>query len=150
MERMNTSTRRLPAGLATAAVLLLASGGFASAAPPTPGPPTPSGPTGKEMLSVQPSLISVAVKPGTSTSLQLTLRAAADLDITVRNQGLAQDRDGSFKAVAADQDQSPYTARAMITATPQSLQVKPAGAGNLQLAIAAPPDACAGTRYSIL
>src|SRR5262249_55495070 len=100
--RMITSTRRLLTGLAVPP-LALGQAGAALAATPAP---LPSGLTGNEMLSVQPSIISASVKPGSTTSTQLTLRAAAELDVVIQGQGLSQGRDGSFKAVAKDLDTS--------------------------------------------
>src|SRR5262245_26460152 len=146
---MNTSTRRLLGGLAAAAVLFLGQAGFVLAASPAPASP-PSGPTGNEMLSVQPSLISVSVKPGSAVSQLLTLRAAADLGVAIASQGLAQGTDGSFKAVGETEDSSPYSARTIVNASPQSLRLHRGDSATLNVTITVPPDAGAGTRYSIL
>src|SRR5262249_53023868 len=62
----------------------------------------------------------------------------------------AQGRDGSFKAVPADQDKSPYSARSMITASPESLHVKPGDVIHVDVSITVPADVGEGTRYSIL
>src|SRR5262245_9024332 len=121
---MNSTTRRLLGSLVTAAIVVLGQGGLVRAASPTPAAP-PSGPTGKDMLSVQPALTAVSVPPASSTTVQLPLRAAADLNVTVKSQGLSQGTDGSFKAVPPDQDTSPYSLRSMISANPASLHVRP-------------------------
>jgi hypothetical protein len=148
---MNTSSRHLLGGLATAFVLLLGQGGLVRAASPSPSiAPAPSGPTGKEMLSVQPSLISVSAKPGTTMSSQLTLRAAAALNLTITSQGLAQGPDGNFNAVADAQDASLYSARTMITTSPGSLSVKPSDTAKLTVNIKVPDNVGEGTRYAIL
>jgi hypothetical protein len=147
---MNTSTRRLLSGLATAAVLLLGQGGFAHAASPTPIAAPPSGPTGNEMLSVQPSLINVTAKPGATTTTQLTVRAAASLNVTIKSQGLGQGKDGSFAALAADKDAGAFSARSMITASPETLQVKPGDTIKVDVSIAVPANVGDGTRYAIL
>jgi hypothetical protein len=146
---MNTTTRRLLGGLATAAVLLFGQGGLAHAASPSVAP-APSGPTGNEMLSVQPSIISVSVKPGGSTSAQLTLRAAVALDLTIKSQGLAQATDGSFKSVADTDDTSPYSARTMVTASPRSVHIQPGDTVKLDVNIAVPADVGDGTRYAVV
>ena len=152
MERMNTSTRRLLGGLAIAAVLLLGQGGSVRAADPsaTPIPAAPSGPTGNEMLSVQPSLISLTAKPGATTTAQLTVRSAANLSVTIKTQGLGQALDGSFTALAPDKDTGAFSARSMITASPESLTVKPGDTIKLNVNIAVPANAGDGTRYAIL
>ena len=148
---MNTSTRRLLGGLATAAVLLLGQGSLVRAASPSPSiAPAPSGPTGNEMLSIQPSLISVTAKPGTTTSTQLTLRAAAALNLTIHSQGLAQAKDGNFNTVADAQDTSLYSARTMVTASPATLSVKPGDNLKVTVNIVVPADVGDGTRYAIL
>jgi hypothetical protein len=148
---MNTTTRRLLGGLATAAVLLLGPGGFVRAASPSPAvEPAPSGPSGSEMLSIQPSLIDVSAKPGTTATTTLTLRAAAALDISVKTQGLAQSADGGFKAVPGAEDAGAYSARSMITASRETLSVKPGDTVKLDVNIAVPADAGEGTRYAIL
>ena len=147
---MNTSTRRLLGGLATAAVLMLGQGGFVRAASPTPIAAPPSGPTGSEMLSVQPSLINVTAKPGATTTTQLTVRAAANLSVTIKSQGLGQGTDGSFAALAADKDAGAFSARSMITASPESLQVKPGDTVAVNVNITVPANVGDGTRYAIL
>lgn len=147
---MNTSTRRLLGGLATAAVLLFGHGGFVLAASPPPAEPQPSGPTGNEMLSVQPALISVSAKPGTSTSAQLTIRAAADLDVTIKSMGLAQASDGSFKSVPAAQDTSPYSARTMLSTSQESLHLRPGEKVGVTVGVVVPQNVGAGTRYAII
>ena len=147
---MNTSTRRLLGGLATAAVLLLGQGGLVRGASPSPVIAPPSGPTGNEMLSVQPSLISLSAKPGSTTSTKLTLRAAAALSGTIKSQGLAQGTDGSFKSVPDAQDVSPYSARTMITASAQNLDLKPGDKVDVTVTITVPANVGDGTRYSLL
>jgi hypothetical protein len=148
---MNTNTRRLLGGLATAAVLLLGQGGLVRAASPSPTVgPAPSGPSGAEMLSIQPSLISVSAKPGTTATTTLTIRAAAALDIKIKTQGLSQSTDGGFKAVPAAQDNGAYSARTMITASKDTLSVKPGDTVKLDVNIKVPADAGEGTRYAIL
>lgn len=147
---MSASTRRLLGGLATVAVLLLGQVGSVIAASPTPSAAPPSGPTGNEMLSVQPSLISVSAKPGSTTSVQLTLRAAANLSVAINSMGLAQGTDGNFKPVPAAQDTSAYSARAMIRVSRQSLQVHPGNKIPVTVTIAVPADVGTGTRYAIL
>jgi len=148
---MNTTTRRLLGGLATAAVLLLGQSGVALAESPSPiVSAAPSGPTGNEMFSVQPSLISVTAKPGTTTNTRLTLRAAAALDVTIKSQGLAQAPDGNFNAVPDAQDTSPYSARTMITTSAQSLSMKPGDKVDVTVSIAVPADVGEGTRYAIV
>ena len=152
MERMNTSTRRLLGGLTIAAVLLLGQGGSVLAADPSASPvqAVPSGPTGNEMLSVQPSLISVTAKPGATTTAQLTVRAAANLSVTVKAQGLGQALDGSFTALAPDKDTGAFSARSMITASPETLTVKPGDSVKLNVNITVPANVGDGTRYGIL
>lgn len=147
---MNTTTRRLLGGLAIAAVLGLGQGGPVIAASPTPLPPPPSGPTGDEMLSVQPSLISVTARPGATASIKLTLRAAADLDVTITSRGLAQGTDGSYHSVPDAEDTSAYSARTMISATPGSVRVKPGDVITVNVSLAVPADVGEGTRYGIL
>lgn len=147
---MNTTTRRLLGGFAIAAVIGLGQGGPVSAASPSPIPPPPSGPTGNEMLSVQPSLISVTAKPGSTASVRLTLRAAANLDLTIASRGLAQGTDGSYHSVPDAEDVSAYSARTMIAVTPESVQVKPGDVITVNVAIAVPADVGDGTRYAIL
>jgi len=149
---MKTSTRRLLGGLAIAAVLMLGQGGSVRAADPsaTPIPAAPSGPTGNEMLSVQPSLISLTAKPGATTTAQLTVRSAANLSVTIKTQGLGQALDGSFTALAPDKDTGAFSARSMITASPESLTVKPGDTIKLNVNIAVPANAGDGTRYAIL
>jgi hypothetical protein len=148
---MNTSTRRLFGGLAAAAVVLLGQGGFVRAASPSASVgPAPSGPSGNEMLSIQPSLISVSAKPGTTTSTTLTLRAAAALDVNIKTQGLAQSADGAFKSVPDAQDTSALSARTMITASPQALSVKPGDTVKVTVNVVVPANAGDGTRYAIL
>lgn len=146
---MNTSSRRLLGGLATAAFLLLGQAGIAHAASPSPAAP-PSGPTGNEMLSVQPSLLSVSAKPGTTTSARLTLRSAAALDVTIRSQGLAQAKDGNFNAVPEAQDTTTFSARGMITASPATVSMDAGDSLEITVDIAVPTDAGEGTRYGIL
>jgi len=152
MERMKTSTRRLLGGLAIAAVLMLGQGGSVRAADPsaTPAQAAPSGPTGNEMLSVQPSLISVAGKPGATTTTQLTVRAAANLNVTIKAQGLGQALDGSFTALAPDKDTGAFSARSMLAATPDSLTVKPGDTIQVNVKVTVPANAGDGTRYAIL
>lgn len=147
---MDTSTRRLLGVLASAFILLLGQSGFAHAASPSPAAPPPSGPTGNEMLSIQPSLLSVSARPGTTTSAQLTLRAAAALDLTIRSQGLAQGKDGNFNAVPEAQDTTPNSARTMITASPATVRVQAGDSLEVTVDIAVPADAGEGTRYGIL
>lgn len=153
---MTTSPRHLLGGIAIAAVLLLGHGGFVRGADPsatTPSssvPTPPSGPTGNEMLSVQPSLLSVNAKAGTTTTAQLTVRAAANLSLTIKAQGLGQATDGNFTTLSGAQDSSPYSARAMVTVSPDSLQVKPGDTVKVSVSIAVPANAGDGTRYAIL
>jgi len=147
---MNTSTRRLLSGLAIAATLLVGQGGSALAASPSPVSSQPTGPTGNEMLSVQPSVISVSAKPGSTANVELTLRAAAELSVAIRSQGLSQGTDGGFKAVAGEQDTSTFSARTMLTASPETLQVKPGDQIKLNVTITVPADVGEGTRYAIL
>ena len=149
---MNTSTRRLLGGLAIAAVLLLGQGGSVRAADPSASPvqAVPSGPTGNEMLSVQPSLISVTAKPGATTTAQLTVRAAANLSVTIKAQGLGQALDGSFAALAPDKDTGAFSARSMITASPETLTVKPGDTVKLNVNVTVPANVGEGTRYAIL
>ncbi|HUO40139.1 MAG TPA: hypothetical protein VMU34_20860, partial [Mycobacterium sp.] len=149
---MNTSARRLMGGLAIAAVLLLGQGGFVRAASgqPTPAPTPPSGPTGSEMLSVQPSLINVTAKPGATASAQLTVRAAANLSVSIRTQGLGQAADGSFAAIPPEKDTGSYSARSMLSVSPGSLQVKPGDKITLNVSIAVPSNVGSGSRYAIL
>jgi hypothetical protein len=149
---MNTSTRRLFGGLATAAVLLLGQGGFVRAADPsaTPIPAPPSGPTGNEMLSVQPSLISISAKPGATTSTELTVRSAANLSVKIKAQGLGQSRDGNFVAIPPESDTGAFSARPMITATPENLELKPGDTVKVTVNVTLPTDAGEGTRYAIL
>lgn len=152
---MNTTTRRLLGGLAIAAVLSLGQGGFVRAADPTTSPTAsagtaPSGPTGAEMLSVQPSLISVSAKPGATGTTTVTLRAAASLDVSIKVQGLAQAADGSFKSVDAGDDASPFSARTMLSVTPEKLSVKSGDTIKLTVSVAAPANVGEGTRYAIL
>jgi hypothetical protein len=148
---MNTSTRRLLGGLAAATVFLLAPGWLVRAASPSPSiGPAPSGPSGSEMLSIQPSLINVEARPGATTSVTLTLRAAAALDIRIETQGLAQSADGGFKAVPEAEDSSAYSARSMITAAEETLSVEPGDSVELDVTVAVPADAGEGTRYAIL
>jgi hypothetical protein len=149
---MNTSTRRLLGGLATAAVLLLGQGGFVRAADPsaTPIAAPPSGPTGNEMLSVQPSLISIAARPGDTTSTELTVRSAANLSVKIMAQGLGQSRDGSFVAVPAESDTGAFSARPMITASPANLELKPGDIVKVTVNATLPADAGEGSRYAIL
>ena len=148
---MNTSYRRLLGGLTAAVILLGQSGLVRGASPsPTPIPPPPAGPTGNEMLLVQPPLISVSAKPGSTTTTSLKVRAAADLNLTVRSQGLAQAVDGSFAAVGPDQDTSQYSARSMISFTPESLQIKAGESITINVNVAVPANVGNGTRYAIL
>jgi hypothetical protein len=146
---MNISTRRLICSLVAAIIVVIGQDGFARAASPTPAAP-PSGPTGHEMLSVQPSLISVSVKPGSSTTVQLTLRAAADLNVGVKSQGLSQGTDGSFRAVPADQDTSPYSLRSLISVSPATLQLKAGDTTKLEVTVSVPDNVGDGTRYAIV
>jgi hypothetical protein len=149
---MNTSTRRLLGGLATAAVLLLGQGGSVRAADPTAAPIStpPSGPTGAEMLSVQPSLISISAKPGATTSTELTVRSAANLSVKIKAQGLGQSKDGNFIAIPAESDTGAFSARPMITASPENLELKPGDTVKVTVSVALPADAGEGTRYAIL
>ena len=148
---MNTTNRRLLGGLAIAVILLLGQGGIARAASPEPTlDPAPNGLTGNEMLSIQPSIISVSARPGTTTSTHLTLRAAAALNLTIESHGLAQASDGNFNAVPEAQDTSTYSARTMVTASPATLSVKPGDSVTVTVDVAVPANVGDGTRYAIL
>ncbi|HWT50025.1 MAG TPA: hypothetical protein VN255_16145, partial [Mycobacterium sp.] len=153
---MNTRARRLLSGIAIAAVLLLGQGAFVRAAGPSATPfassvATPaSGPTGNEMLSVQPSLLSLTAKAGATTTAQLTIRAAANLSLTIKAQGLGQGIDGNFTTLNPDQDASPYSARAMLSVSPDSLTVKPGDTVKLTVSVAVPANVGDGSRYAIL
>ena len=149
---MNTPIGRLSRALLLGAVLALGQGGLAHAASPSASPPSspPSTPTGNEMLSVTPSLISVSVKPGATATAELTLRAAAALDVKIVPQGLAQTPDGNLKSVPQSEDASPYSARSMMTAAPESLQLKPGDTRKVTVTISVPTGAGEGTRYAIL
>jgi hypothetical protein len=152
VERMNTSTRRLLSGLATATVLLLGQSGSVAAADPTPTPipPTPTGLTGNEMLSVQPSVINVTAAPGETATTQLTVRAAASLSITIQAQGLGQSADGNMTATPPDKDTSAYSARTMISASPQIVEMQPGDQVTVDVTVAVPADVGEGSRYAIL
>jgi len=102
------------------------------------------------MLSIQPSVLSVSAKPGTTTSAKLTLRAAAPLSVTIQSQGLAQARDGNFNAVPEAQDTTPNSARTMITASPETVSVQAGDSVQVTVDITVPADAGEGTRYGIL
>jgi hypothetical protein len=149
---MNTSTRRLLGGLAIAAVLLLGQGGFVRAADPSASPTAtpPSGPTGDELLSVQPSVLSITAKPGATTKATLAVRAAADLDLAIKAQGLGQSKDGNMSALAPAQDTGKYSARSMVTASPETASIKHGQKLDVDVSIAVPADAGDGTRYAIL
>jgi hypothetical protein len=150
LEHMNTTTRRLLGGFAIAATLFIGQGGLTYAASPAPDSSAPSGPTGNEMLSVQPALISVSVAPGGSTTTQLTLRAAANLNVTISTDGLGQATDSSFKSLTAADDTSPYSARTMVTASQSSLRMKPGDKVQLTVSISVPQNAGEGSRYALL
>lgn len=147
---MNISVRRPIGALAIAAVLLLGQGGLAHAASPAPSAAAPSGPTGAEMLSVQPSLINVAGKPGTTTTTELTLRAAATLAVSIKVQGLGQAKDGNFTALAPADDTRSSSARPWMTFSPDSLLMKAGDLTKVAVKIAIPQDAGEGSRYAIL
>lgn len=157
---MNTTSRRLLGGLAVATALLLGQGGFVRAAGPASSPSSPpvssqapapaGGPTGNEMLSVQPSLLSLTARAGTTTTAELTIRSAANLSLTIKAQGLGQAKDGNFLTLPADQDASPDSARTMLTVSPATLTVKPGDSVKLNVSVAVPANAGDGTRYAIL
>lgn len=145
---MNRSVGRLLRVFLVGVVLTVGQGGLASAASPEPS--APSTPTGEEMLSIVPSLVAVEARPGGTATAELTLRAAAPLEVAIIPRGLAQTAEGNFEAVPADEDASPYSARAMITASPQALTMEPGDAARVTLTVTVPPDAGEGTRYAIL
>jgi hypothetical protein len=149
---MNTSTRRLLGGLAIAAVLLVGQGGFVRAADPSASPASnpDNGPTGNELLSVQPSVLSLSAPAGGTSKAQLTVRAAADLDLTIKPQGLGQGTDGNMAAIPADKDTGKFSARSMVTATPASVQIKRGTQITVDVSVVVPADAGEGTRYAIV
>jgi hypothetical protein len=149
---MNTSTRRLLGGLAIAAVLQLGQGPLVRAATPSPSaaPTQPSGLSGNEMLSVQPSLIDVTAKPGTTVTAKMTVRAAAKLSVTISPLGLGQGTDGNMTSIPADLDTGGFSARTMVTSSPESLQMQPGDQVTVNVAITVPANVGQGSRYAIL
>jgi hypothetical protein len=153
MERMNAlTTGRMFRALLLGALLALGQSGLAHAESPSvpPAPTDLRSPTGTEMLSVEPSLIGVDVKPGVTSVTELTLHAAVAQDIKVTVDGLGQQTDGSFQSLPADKDTSPYSARPMITVEPQAFKMQPGDTQKVTVTIIVPPDAGKGTRYAIV
>jgi hypothetical protein len=149
---MSALAGRLSRALLFGAFLALGQVGLANANSPTVDPPPTDlqAPTGDEMLSVVPSLVAVDVRPGGSTSAELTVRAAVPLDVTITPAGLHQASNGSFASVAADSDFSLYSARPMVAVAPTTFRLEPGEPEKVTVTIAVPADAGEGTRYAII
>ncbi len=123
----------------------------AAASPSTPqASPTVQIPVDKGALNVTPPVISLAATPGASTTAELTVRSAALQDVKVVAAGLGQTTDGGFQPIEAAQDASPYSARSMITVSPQSFRMQPGDSQIVKVTVNVPTGAGDGTRYAIL
>jgi hypothetical protein len=117
-------------------------------APPVNAAATP--PSGTT-LTAEPSIIALSIDPGGTATGTLTLRAGVALDITVEPQGLGQSPDdGSFAFVAADADDSPYTARQFIDVAPSEFTLPAGGSQKVTVTVSLPADAADGERFALL
>ena len=149
---MQRHTGRLVPALLVGALLALGQGGITAAASPTAPEPSAAQrtPSTQGTLNVSPPLISLAVEPGGTATAELTLHAGLAQNVTIQADGLDQALDGSFKGLPSAQDKSPFSARPMMTLTPQTFQIEAGGSQTVTVTVTAPKDAGEGTRYAIL
>ena len=143
---MHRQTGRLIRALLLGGLLTLAQAGASYAAAPSSEPTPPANGT----LTVSPPIISLAVAPGGTGTTELTLHAGISENVSIEADGLTQGLDGSFQSVSAAQDKSPYSARSMMTFSPQSFQMQAGDSQTVTITVKVPADAGAGTRYAIL
>ena len=70
------------------------------------------------------------------------------MDITVEVKGLGNYITGPMEALIPDDDQSPYTARTFITATPTSFRLEPGQSQDITITVNVPTDVGDGGRYA--
>jgi hypothetical protein len=132
------------------AILVIGQVAAVSAASPDPAQGS-NQPQADATITAEPAVITADVQAGTKSTKRLTLRAREPLDISIESMGLGQSaEDGSFTFVPADEDKSPYSARAFITASPASFHMEPGDVTPIDVTISLPDGADDGERYAIL
>ena len=144
---------RLIPALLLGALLALGQGRAAAAASPT-ATPAASGaqrtPSTEGTLNVSPPLIFMSVAPGGTATTEITLHADSAQDVTLEADGLSQEPDGSFQGLAATDDKSPFSARSMMTVTPDKFQIPAGGSQTVKVSVSVPKGAGDGARYAIV
>jgi methionine-rich copper-binding protein CopC len=96
-----------------------------------------------------PPIVSLAVKPGGTSSEEITLHAGILETVNIEADGLGQQGDGSFSFVTAT-DPSPYSGRSMVSFRPATILMQPNTDQKVNVSVAVPTTAGSGTRYALI
>lgn len=114
----------------------------------------PAAQGGDNGLLINGAIVNITLKPGQTVVHHMVVGSgqhAPPMDIQIAADGFGQSLNGSFVPVAADQDQSPYSARTFITAIDKpTFHLDPGGSVPVAVTIAAPADLGANTRYALV
>jgi hypothetical protein len=104
-------------------------------------------------LDVSGAEVVVTMKPGDTYTHQMKIQnnSAGPLDMQVEAMGFGQTLDGSYTALAKEEDKSPYSAREFITSIDKpSFRLEPGAAQTVSAALTIPAGVTGGIRYAII
>ena len=110
--------------------------------------------TGDNGLQISGAIVNIAMKPGQTYVHHMVVGSgqhAPPLDIQITANGFGENLSGSFVPLSSDQDHSPYSARAFITAIDKpAFHLNPGDSVPVDVTIVAPADLGANTRYALI
>ena len=102
-------------------------------------------------LSITGALIMEDISPGKSQTNTITVSSPNAINVTVEADGMGQALNGSTVPLTAQQDTSPYSARAFITNVDQSsLSLSPGVSQDIHVTISVPAGTAPGERYAVI
>ena len=104
-------------------------------------------------LSVSGALIAADVTPGETLTRTIRVNLGNSdqaMDMSVQIDGMGQSNDGTYIALDAAQDTSPYSARTFITIDKNSFQLNPGDSESVTATIQVPQNATDGTWSAII
>lgn len=104
-------------------------------------------------LGVSGAIIERNVDPGETFVHEMTVSsdsASPPMDLVVDILGLNQSIDGENTELTKEEDTGPYSARALLRATPESFHLEPGESQNVLVEGKIPADASPGGRYAMI
>ncbi len=103
-------------------------------------------------LTVSGAKIETSVNPGEDYSRSMKISNTSDepMDIMVEIKGYGMSADRDFIVLEPEEDESPYTARELMSVTPTDFHLEPGDLQTIDVVAKIPPEGGEGGRYAIV